>query len=294
MSQLADLIRLMRPSHWAKNILIFAALLFSFSFGQMAITRAVLAFIAFSLLASGVYVFNDLIDAKRDRHHPQKRFRPIANKKISLRTAILLFMILSYAGLALGLWLGPFVLGFCLIYFLFNILYSLGLKQVAIIDVMIIAFGFVLRVTVGAYAIGVSISHWLLLCTFFTALFLAFGKRKIEMSELDGENKYNHRRSISEYTEGFINQMLALSAGISVIFYSLYTIDPATVVRFGSERLVYTTPIVVYAILRFMHLIYNREVRSDPVQIILSDRQLLAGIFLWAAAVAAIAIGAFK
>jgi 4-hydroxybenzoate polyprenyltransferase len=167
-----------------------------------------------------------------------------------------------------------------LIYVAMNLAYSYRLKHVPILDVMIVALGFVLRVIAGAYAIDVPKSHWILLCTFFVMLFVAFGKRRHEMNLLQ-TGKGAHRRASAEYTEGFITQMLALTAGVTVVFYALYTIDPQNVSRFGTERLIYTTPFVVFGIFRYFYLLYNKDEGGDPVQIFLKDRQLLLCGLLW-------------
>lgn len=271
----------MRPQHLIKNLLVFVALIFSFSFNINSLILGTLAFLSFSLMASSLYVMNDIFDAERDRHHLLKKNRPIASRKIKIREAVVVLIILFVLSILVALNIKTTLLSVILFYFVINIFYSLGLKNYAIIDVMIIAVGFVLRVVAGAVAIGVGASHWLLLCTFFISLFLAFGKRKIEMFELENDKKSQHRKSISEYTDGFIDQMLSLSAGIAVVFYSLYTIDPATVQRFKSDNLIYSTPIVVYAVLRYFHLLYNKKIGGDPVQIFLKDKQMLFCIVVW-------------
>ncbi|MCX6812223.1 MAG: decaprenyl-phosphate phosphoribosyltransferase [Candidatus Berkelbacteria bacterium] len=282
-----DFLRLLRPKQLVKNLLIFAPLLFAFKFESASVWQAVSAFLAFSLFASAIYVLNDIFDFRRDRFHPTKKFRPIAAKKIKVWQAFIFFALLLVAGTALATFVGVKVYYICLFYLIINLFYTFGLKHLPIVDVMIISLGYVLRVIAGALAINVSASHWLLLCTFFISLFLAFGKRKNEMLILSEENKA-HRRSISEYTESFIDQMLALTAGISVVFYALYTIDPATVAHFQTDRLIYTTPLVVFGIFRYFHLIYNRSDGGDPVQVILGDKQLIMTFVFWLGAIALI------
>ena len=274
------LIRLLRPTHWLKNGLVFAALFFSFSFNWLALGLAARAAVAFCLLASSVYVINDLADADRDRHHPTKKNRPIASGEITPGQAVMVTGVL----LVLAGWLlfasGPYVLVVGAVYFGLNLLYSLGLKHVPIVDVMIVAAGFLLRVIAGALAINVSVSHWLVLCTFFLALFVAFGKRKHEMMILE-DAKNDHRRSMREYTDGFIDQMLSLSATTAVVFYSLYTIDAKTIARFGGDTLIYSTPIVVFGVLRYYYLLYNRGLGGDPVKLFAKDRALLLATLIW-------------
>lgn len=272
---------LLRPKHWVKNILVFAALFFSFSFTVPAIALTASVFVAFSLLASTVYVINDIADAERDSHHPTKKNRPIASGAVAKSTAA----IVASALFAISVWwlysIGSYVAYIGLLYFGINILYSFGLKHVAILDVIIVAIGFLLRVIIGAVAINVPVSHWIVLCTFFLALFVAFGKRRHEMVLLGEDGKSQHRQSMREYTNGFIDQMLGLSAGVAVVFYSLYTIDTNTVLRFGSDDLIYTTPIVVFGVLRYFYLLYNRDSGGDPVQLMTRDRQLQLAVIIW-------------
>lgn len=276
-----NLFCLIRIKHWIKNLLVFAALIFSFSFSRGSFLLATLGFISFSFMASSIYVINDIFDEEKDKLHPEKKYRPIASGKIKRREAIYLFLILFLASLLVAYKINAFFFAILIFYLVLNLSYSIKLKNFAIVDVMIVALGFVLRVVAGAFAIKVSVSHWLLLCTFFISLFLAFGKRKIEMLELTSDNKKNHRESITEYTEGFINQMLSISAGISVVFYSLYCIDSSTVLRFKSDNLVYTTPVVVFGVLRYFHLLYNKNDGGDPVNIFIKDIPLITDMLIW-------------
>lgn len=279
-----DYIYLLRPKHWAKNLLIFLPLIFAFKFDVGSFWRDILAFISFGLLASGVYIINDIFDAERDRLHPTKKDRPLASGKIKVWQALLLFTVLLALSITISIMLSSAIFWISIIYLITNILYSFGLKHLAIIDVMIVALGFVFRVMAGAYAINVPVSHWILLCTFFLSLFMAFGKRKNEMDILDSASR-SHRRSISEYTDSFIDQMIALTAGISIVFYSLYTIDQTTIARFGSDNLIYTTPIVVFAVLRYFHLLYNKKDGGDPVAIFTGDIQIISSVLIWLASV---------
>lgn len=273
-------IQLCRPKHWLKNILVFFPLIFAFKFDLESFYRVFLAFGVFSLFASSIYIINDIFDQKRDRLHPKKRFRPIASGKIKTWPAFLEFIIVLTAAFAVSTYLGATVFYLCIGYFIVNLFYSFGLKNLPIVDVMIIAFGFVLRVFVGAEALALNPTHWLLLCTFFVALFLAFGKRKNEM-ELLTVDKTGHRKSISDYTESFINQILVLTAGVSVISYSLYTIDPQTQTNFRTDNLIYTTPLVVFGIFRYFHLLYNKREGGDPVAVFFHDIPLIIDMLLW-------------
>lgn len=271
---------LLRPSHWLKNILVFAGLFFSFSFTLEAGIRAGIALLAFSLLASAIYIINDIADVERDRHHPEKKHRPIASGQVKVPAAVVISLILVIGGGYGFIYLGRTVALVGAMYVLMNLAYSSGLKHVPIVDVMIVALGFVLRVIAGALAIGVSVSHWIMLCTFFLALFVSFGKRKHEMEVLE-EGRQKHRRSMNEYTEGFMNQMLGMTATAAVITYSLYTIDSTTIQRFGSDGLIYTTPIVVFGILRYYYLLYNRGQGGEPVRLFSRDRALRLASLVW-------------
>lgn len=278
--KLRSVITLLRPGHWLKNGLVLAALFFSFSFQWPILWLALRALIAFCILASAVYVINDLADVERDRHHPTKKKRPIASGEITATQAkLLVFILLIVAGVLLYL-SGWKVLVVGIIYLLMNLAYSAGLKHVPIVDVMIVAMGFLLRVIAGALAINVLTSNWIILCTFFLALFVAFGKRKHEMMVLD-EARNNHRQSMREYTDGFIDQMLSLTATTAVVFYSLYTIDTQTIERFGGDTLIYSTPIVVFGVLRYYYLLYNRGLGGDPVKLFARDRALLLASLIW-------------
>jgi 4-hydroxybenzoate polyprenyltransferase len=283
--KLADLINLIRPAHWLKNLLIFIPFFFAFNFDLANIEKIVGVFIAFSLFASSIYVINDIFDQKRDRLHPIKKLRPIAARKVGTWQAFIIFSVLLIMAFALSVNISMPAFWIMLFYFVINLFYSLGLKSLPIIDVMIVALGFVLRVVAGAVALSLAATHWILLCAFFISLFLAFGKRKNEMEVLKLENKSAHRKSISEYTDSFINQMLALTAGISIFSYALYTIDPSTVARFGTDNLIYTTPFVVYGIFRYFHLLYNKSDGGDPVAIFFRDIPLKIDLLVWLASI---------
>lgn len=280
-------LKLFRPKHWVKNGLIAAPLFFSLSVTAAHIWAVAVTIAGFCLISSAIYALNDVADRESDRHHPKKKFRPVAAGLVSPAEAVGWAAVLAVAGAALLASVDVRTLMVGLLYGLMNLAYSFWLKNFAIVDVMIIALGFVMRVIAGAYAIDVPRSHWILLCTFFVMLFVAFGKRKHEMTLAKGELSA-HRRSAAEYTEGFINQMLSVTAGLTVMFYSLYTIDAQTVVRVGTERLIYTTPFVVFGIFRYFYLLYNKDDGGDPVKIFLSDRALFWCAFLWLASVTVI------
>jgi 4-hydroxybenzoate polyprenyltransferase len=276
-----DLIQLLRVKQWNKNLFVFAALVFSrrlFHLEDVLLTAG--GFGLFSLAASALYIFNDIRDAEADRRHPQKKSRPIASGRVSTGTASVIAIILGAA--ALG---GAFALdrGFwsvLAIYVILNLAYSALLKQVVIIDVMVIAAGFVLRVLAGAAVISVSPSSWLVICTILLALFLAFGKRRQEIVML-GDEADSHRPVLEHYSTYFLDQMMAVVTASTVISYMLYTVSEDTYKFFGTRHLLWTTPFVLYGIFRYLYLVHRKEKGGDPAELMFGDKPLLINIVLW-------------
>lgn len=271
---------LMRTSHLVKNVLIFAPLVFSMQFTIENILYSSIAFLAFSIIASSVYVLNDIFDADSDRKHPQKKTRPIASGTISIPEAKIFFIILLSIGALIAFNLPHSVFVIISGYFLMNVLYSRWLKKIPIIDVMIIATGFVLRILVGATTIEVSLSPWILLCTFFGALFIAFGKRKGEISILKEDSRHV-RNVLSSYHPDFLNQLIGTTAAVTIICYALYTIDAHTIERFQTTNLIYTVPFVVFGIFRYFQILYTQSKGDDPTKIFSTDSSLLTNTLLW-------------
>ena len=287
MSKLTSALKLIRPDNWVKNLLVFAALVFSKSFlNQDFVLLAVGAFFSFSFLASSVYIINDIFDREKDRKHPIKKKRPIASGKIKIPEAIVMAVTLLFGAFAISYFIDLrlfYILG---AYFVLNLLYSVKLKQVVILDAFIVSFGFVLRVVMGAWAIEVPISSWILICTFLLALFLAFGKRRHEVVLAEGTGKF--RKVLTDYDTVFLDQMISIASAAAVVTYSLYTIAPETVAHFGTHRLIYTSPFVLYAIYRYQYLIYKRDSGGDPTKLFLTDAGLLVAILGWVASVSLI------
>jgi 4-hydroxybenzoate polyprenyltransferase len=283
------LIRLMRPRQWTKNLILFVALVFS---GRAVILadalHAVLGFIIFCILSSSVYILNDVVDAPYDRRHPEKKNRPIATGKISPAAGVLLFAVFAAASLTASFWSLGWKFAICAVtYFVINLLYSFGVKKVVIVDSVTIALGFVLRAIAGVYAIVSEpgqISEWLLICTFFLALFLAFSKRRGEITDLS-ENAAAHRPILASYSPKLIDEMIGVTTASSVMSYSLYTIWPGTVARLGTHNMIYTIPFVVYGIFRYLYLIYKKGKGAQPSAILVTDRPLQINILLYVAAV---------
>jgi len=282
---LIGLIRSLRPRQWAKNVFVLAPLVFAqLVRDPVALREALLAFVAFCCASSAVYLFNDLRDREEDRQHPLKRHRPIAAGIVSVPAASLTAVVLVIVTLAISAKLGMAFTGFVLVYLLLNLLYSLGLKEFVILDVMIVSLGFVLRVLGGGAAIGVEVSAWLLLCTILLALFLAFSKRRHELI-LMAEDASNHRAVLSHYSPLFLDQMINVVTASTVVSYAIYAISPETVERFQTRNLIFTIPLVLFGIFRYLYLIYQKPTDENPTEAILSDPPFLANMVLWAAAV---------
>jgi 4-hydroxybenzoate polyprenyltransferase len=276
---------ILRPSHWSKNVFVFMGLIFGgklFGPGQevlLDIGHAVGGFIFFCIAASGIYILNDIIDRKVDRLHPTKSKRPIAAGEISVISAIALALLFVIASVG-----GSFILarGFGIIvvmYIVLMILYSVFLKTFMILDCVVLAIGFCLRAVSGAVLVNVSISPWLVICTFALSMFLAFGKRRGEIAAL-GENSSSFRRTLSGYTPELLAHMLDVTSGLSIVCFLLYATDERTLGVFGNNNLVYTTPVVLYCVFRFSALIQKGKF-AGPVELILHDLPFQIGFLLW-------------
>ncbi len=271
----------MRPQQWIKNLFLFAALVFSghlFITGDLA--RILLGFLFFSLAASGIYIFNDITDLERDKLHPVKSRRPLPSGQITAGAAWGASVFLIAAGLGGSSLLGrPFFL-VLLTYVAVNVLYSLYLKNVVILDVMTIAAGFVLRVLGGAVIISVPTSEWLIICTVLLSLFLGFSKRRHELTMLESSAD-NHRSVLQHYSPTFLDQMIGIVTASTVMSYVLYTISEDTVLKFGTKDLIYTVPFVLYGIFRYLYLVHKKDEGGDPTRLALTDRPLLLNTILW-------------
>lgn len=281
-------LRALRPHQWTKNLLVFAALLFSkHLFEAEPFLRTFLAFVAFCGLAGAVYLWNDVADIERDRLHPKKKLRPLAAGELSIRTATLGAITLVVLALSLSFWLDP-RLGLCAASYLgLNLAYSFGLKHVVILDVLSISLGFVLRALAGGYAIDVPVTEWLLVLALLLALFLALAKRRHEITSLS-EQASSHRAILAEYSPYLIDQMTSVVTASVVTAYAFYTLSPETVHKFGTAKLSWTLPLVLYGIFRYLYLVHQKERGDSPTDMLLTDRPLLATVALWVALVIAI------
>ncbi len=276
-----------RPKQWIKNLLVAAALFFHPEMlSWFVIAQVALAIIAFCLVSSAVYCLNDIFDRERDRKHPEKRFRPVASGELSVTAALLVAAILLTAGMGIGAFLGKNVALVLGMYLMLNVAYSAYLKHVVIVDALMVSFGFVLRVVGGVEVIDASISFWIVLCTVLATLFITFNKRRHELEMVD--NASDHRLSLAEYDPYFLDQMTAVVTAGTIISYALWTRDPETIGKFGTERLDLTIPFVFYGIFRYLYIVHRKKMGGDPTRVFLTDVPLIINITLWVLAVAAI------
>ncbi|MCL4811456.1 MAG: decaprenyl-phosphate phosphoribosyltransferase [Vicinamibacteraceae bacterium] len=283
-----SLIVSLRPSQWTKNLVVFAALLFGRELLDLrSFVLAAAAFVIFCALSGVVYLVNDVVDRENDRQHPIKRHRPIASGRLGPRLALGVAIVLAAAALVAAAAVGRGFLLVAAVYLGLLSVYSGPLKHAVIIDVMTIAIGFVLRAVAGAVAIGVPISHWLLVCTILLALFLALSKRRHELVLLQ-HGATSHRRILQEYSPYLLDQMIAVVAAATLVAYALYTVSPETIDKFGTDRLLLTLPFPIYGIFRYLYLVHQKQGGGSPAEMLLTDRPLLACVALWAVAVGTI------
>jgi 4-hydroxybenzoate polyprenyltransferase len=279
------LVRSLRPAQWAKNLFVLAPLVFGRQLGTPAtVSHALLALVAFCFASSTVYLLNDLRDREEDRRHPLKRLRPIAAGTLPVPAAITAAALLGLAATAIAIVLGVPFLAILGIYLLLNVLYTIWLKHMVILDVMSISLGFVLRVLAGAEATNVQVSRWLFLCTIFLALFLAFSKRRHEIMLLQGAAS-EQRKVLDHYSPAFLDQMINVVTASSVVSYALYSVSPETVEKYHTQDLVFTIPLVLYGIFRYLYLMYQSPGERNPTEAILRDPPFLINMVLWGIAV---------
>lgn len=273
------LIKLARPKQWAKNLLVFTAIIFAGKISQTPLLiNTIIAFIGMCLISSATYVANDLADAKRDREHPTKKKRPIASGIISPPTAIIYTTILLITGLALLYYCGKWCLAIGGIYLLIQVLYNIKLKHIPIIDVFIIAAGFVLRAALGAQAVHVPISGWMFIVTGVLALTLGFAKRRNEFI-LMGENRASSRESLNEYSKPTLDMLVMLFAGMSCMAYLLYTMDSSTAK--SNPGIILTTPMVLYGVARYIQRVFKDDEGGEPADILFRDPHILIAVLLF-------------
>ena len=272
------IVRAMRPAQWLKNGVVFAGVVFGSKLLQpLALGSAAMAAIIFCCLSGGFYLVNDVRDQDADRLHPVKRGRPVASGQLApamaTRIGVALIALANVSAILLG---GGFVLAVAA-YTALMAAYNLGLKEIVIVDVLVIAAGFVIRAAAGAIAVDVSISPWLLTCTMLLALLIGFGKRRNELVSLDSAGL--HRRNLDSYSREMLDQAVAVTASGTLIAYAVYTIDADSVPR--DHRMMWTIPLVAYGIFRYLFLLYRKGKGGAPEALLLTDRGLLAAVMSW-------------
>lgn len=277
---MSEIIKLFRVHQYIKNLFIFLPLLFSFSFSDTQENINVLiTFLLFSLLASSVYIFNDLFDINEDRAHPTKRNRPLASGSVSKGTAIWLMLILSVTSLGISLLFNIELFAVLLLYFILNIAYTLKLKHIPLLDIFIIATGFVLRLFAGSSATDITLSMWIILMTFLLALFLALAKRRDDvLLSLKGQET---RKNIDGYNLEFVNASMVLMAGVVIVSYLMYTISPEVERRLDTEYLYLTSFFVILGIFRYMQITFIEEDSGSPTKVLIRDKFLRLTILFW-------------
>jgi 4-hydroxybenzoate polyprenyltransferase len=289
MTRVLAIIQLIRPAHWSKNLVLFAAVLFSPAKVVLANPQVLLAafegFLSFCLVSGAVYAFNDVLDLAADRHHPKKKNRPLPAGRISVAGAVAVAVVFAAVGLT---WAFLIYTRFGVIvaaYLVTNVVYSVGLKRMVILDVLLLSAGFVYR-AIGGVAIvekfleNIYLSYWLILCAFLLSLFLALAKRRREIALL-GDAAAAHRASLADYSLQLIDQVLAALTAATLVSYSLYTISDDTLAHYGTRNLFWTIPFVAYGLFRYLYLIYNRSEGGDPAGLLLRDRPTLINVGLW-------------
>lgn len=290
---LRDVLQTMRPTQWTKNAVVLAAFVFALGDPSQNVDlvsgglRVAAATLAFCLVSSGIYAFNDIFDVESDRRHPRKRHRPLAAGRMSVTAtfrlglwllfggALLAWLLSRHFALAIGGYIG------------LQAAYTLKLKHVALLDVMLIAAGFVLRAIAGATVLNLTISPWLLLCTFLLALFLALCKRRHEKLATS-DTSHDSRPSLEEYDSRLLDQLISIVAASTIVSYAMYTLSEQTIVKFGTAKLGFTIPFVVFGVFRYLDLAYRHEQGERPEKILLTDPPILINLVLYGATVMAI------
>jgi 4-hydroxybenzoate polyprenyltransferase len=277
-------LKLLRPNQWIKNVFVFAGLIFSRQFYYPAcIIRSIAAFIIFSMISSSVYILNDVVDHAEDRLNPAKKNRPIATGVVRRGHALLMGALLALLALAGAFAIERYFFYVCLLYLILMTLYSLWARQVVILDVLFVAGAYVVRAVAGAAVIRVDISSWLIVCTFLLALFIVLLKRKGEMVVL-GNAAADQRKVLGSYTLPMLIQLITVAVTACIVSYCIYTLSPETIIKFHTKRLVYTIPLVMYGLLRYLYIADKGSGVDTPDRLLFKDAGLLVSIGLWVVA----------
>ena len=292
MKQLYYVFITMRPGQWTKNLVVFAGLIFSQNLADPTLVwKSIHAFLIFCALSGVVYLVNDVADIEKDRIHETKRTRPLPSGKLKVSNAIAAAVVIGVVALLLAVKVGMSFFFVAVVFFCLNTLYSFVLKKVVLLDVVSISLSFVIRAIAGVEALvgvdpTIEISPWLLICTLFLSLFLAFCKRRHELATLGEASR--HRETLAEYSPILVDQLIGTTATGTMLSYSIYTIWPDTVAKFGTAHLVYTIPLVLIGVMRYLYLVYSKNKGGSPSEILLSEKFILIDVFLWALLVIAI------
>ncbi|HRY29014.1 MAG TPA: decaprenyl-phosphate phosphoribosyltransferase [Elusimicrobiota bacterium] len=289
LSRLPPWLVLLRPSHWLKNSFVFAGLIFAHSWRDIPLVlRVAESFAAFCLMASFVYALNDLLDVAVDRTHPKKHRRPLPAGTLSPKAAAGIAALCLLGGLALAAAAGPKILVIVSAYAVLNVAYSLGLKHIVVLDVLLVVAGFMLRLAAGTMGVGIAPSPWLLLCGLLLTLFLALAKRRAELAFQPA----SARKPLAHYTVDHLDKAIGVVAVGTALAYTLYTVAPGTVTLHKTRSLVFTVPMVMFGLFRYLSLVYRRGRGEDPVTDLLRDGPILAAVLLWTASVIVLLISA--
>lgn len=279
------ILQLIRVEHWVKNLFVFIPAFFAARLTEWSVLRGALAgFLSFSLIASAVYVLNDLVDAPQDRHHPDKQRRPIASGAIGRRQAIGIMALLLAGGTLLAAVMSRDMLLFCLLYFIINLFYSFSLKHIAIVDISLIGLGFLLRVFAGGAVTGVDVSHWLIVMTFLLALILGLAKRRGEYVVATGGHTF--RKALEGYNLPFLDVSITVCSTVAVVAYLMYCFSPEVTSRIGSDNIFYTAFFVILGVLRYLQLTLVFDKTESPTRALLRDAFLQIVLLGWIGAFA--------
>ena len=287
MEKFKYLIKLLRPHQYVKNSFVLVGVLFSRQWDIYTLLQAAWAFCAFSLSASAVYILNDLSDIEADRAHPKKRYRPLPSGKVSItaarKLAIILFLVTFIPTLLLKDWI---LVSILLTYIVMNIAYSLCLKHIVLLDVFVISMGCMLRLLAGTWGMGIAPSEWLLRCGMMVTLFLGFCKRTSELLQsamADDTFAEKSRRVLTEYNTAMLEQFTSITAACAIISFGLYTVSDQTIRTQGTSNLIYTLPLVIYGIFRYLFLLHRHGKGTDTAKDLFTDRHLLLTGSCWVA-----------
>ena len=280
MGNLAEILKLLRIQQWHKNAFVLLGFFVLGDYGNYDLLfKAIIVTVAFCLVSSSMYIFNDYHDIEADRTHSSKKLRPLASGAIGIKTAFFLAVILCLSGLIISFYVNITALLVISLYVLNNVTYSLILKRYPIIDVFQIGFGFMLRIFAGTAGIGIYISEWMILTGFMVSLLMGFSKRFAELS--NNPTPQNHRKVLQEYSPDTLKSFMIIMASATIITYSLYTLSPRSIELHGTTNLIYTTPFVIFGIFRFMYLVLFHQSGEDPSSQIFKDKQLVVTVIIW-------------